>query len=140
MTNRTSTAVTEGGEQRFFRTLNRFVDPVVRAGLGNSLAGPGAFVVETTGRRSGLPRRVPLLGNRVGDTIIVSTIRDNSQWIRNLEQHPIADVWVAGRPRPATATVVRVPGGAVARLRLESSLRRRRAPTDAGEVPDNTIR
>ena len=113
-----------GGEQGLFRTLNCFVEPAVRAGLGGSLAGPGAFVVETTGRRSGLPRRVPLLGTRVGDTIVVSTIRDDSQWIRNLEHHPFADVWVAGRPRPATATVVRLPGATVAHLRLRPSSRR----------------
>ena len=122
MTNDESTAP-GGAERRFFQTLNRFVEPAVRAGLGSSLGGPGAYVVETTGRRSGLPRRVPLLATRLGDTIIVSTIRDDSQWIRNLEHHPYADVWIAGRARPATATVVRVPGAAVAHLRLEPASR-----------------
>ncbi len=107
-----------GVEQRFFRTLNRFVEPVVRAGLGSSAPGPGAFVVETTGRRSGLPRPVVLLGQRFGHNIIVSTTRHRSQWIRNLEHHPFAEVWVAGRRRRVTATVVRLPGTTLARLRL----------------------
>jgi deazaflavin-dependent oxidoreductase (nitroreductase family) len=111
----------DSAEQRLFRTLNRFIEPAVRAGLGSSLAGPGAYVVETTGHRSGLPRRVPLLAKRVGDSILVSTIRDDSQWIRNLEHHPYADVWIAGRPRRAAATVVRLPGATIARLRLQPS-------------------
>ncbi len=89
--------------------------------MGNSVAGPGTFVIETTGRRSGLSRRVPLLAKRVGHTIIVSTIRDNSQWIRNLEHHPDAHVWIAGRPRPAAATIIRLPGATLARLRLGPS-------------------
>ena len=127
------TAAPDGAEQRFFRTVNRLVEPAVRAGLGNSLAGPGTFVLETTGRRTGLPRRVPVLGKRVGDTIVVSTIRDNSQWIRNLEHEPFAHVWVAGRPRPAAATVIRLPGSTVAHLRLLTSTRRVHSPTDRAD-------
>jgi hypothetical protein len=123
MTNQaaTSSVRSDSAQQLLFRTLNRFVEPVVRAGLGSSLAGPGTYVVETTGHRSGLPRRVPLLGQRVGDSIIVSTIRDGSRWIRNLEHHPYADVWIAGRPRRAAASVIRLPGVTVARLRLQPS-------------------
>ena len=106
-------------EQQLFRALNHVVAPAVRAGLGNSVAGPGTFVVETTGRTSGLPRPVPLLGDRFGDTIVVSTVRPRSQWIRNLEHNPLAHVWIAGHRRPATATIFRLPGAAVARLRVE---------------------
>jgi deazaflavin-dependent oxidoreductase (nitroreductase family) len=123
MTNQVSTSpvAPAGAQQRLLRALNRFVEPAVRAGLGSSLAGLAAFVVETTGRHSGLPRRVPLLAKRVGDTIIVSTIRDGSQWIRNLEHQPVAHVWIAGRPRRATATVVRMPGARIVHLRLQPS-------------------
>jgi len=32
-----------GAEQHFCRTLNRLAEPVVRAGLGSSLAGPGSL-------------------------------------------------------------------------------------------------
>ena len=49
----------------------------------------------------------------------MSAVRPGSQWLRNLEHDPVADVWIAGRRRRATATVVRLPGGAVARLRLQ---------------------
>jgi deazaflavin-dependent oxidoreductase (nitroreductase family) len=133
MTDQASTSAAESVEQRFFRTLNWFVEPAVRAGLGTSVAGPGAFVLETTGRQSGLPRRVPLLGTRVGDTIVVSTTRAGSQWIRNVEHHPVVDVWVAGRRRRATANVVRLPGGAVANLRLRPCTPTRPGTTEGGD-------
>ncbi len=60
-------------------------------------------MVETTGRVSGLPRRVPLLGVRVGGTVLVSTVRRRSRWVRNLEATPVARVWLHGRARPARA-------------------------------------
>ncbi|MFV0257394.1 MAG: nitroreductase/quinone reductase family protein [Acidimicrobiales bacterium] len=110
---------TASAAQQFFRRLNRVVAPAVRAGLGNALIGRGMFVVETTGRTSGLPRPVPLIGDRVGNTIVVSTVRPDSQWLRNLEHRPVADVWIAGRRRPATVTIVRLPGVAVAQLHLQ---------------------
>ena len=115
----TDQPTTPARDQRVFRALNGVVEPLVRAGVGSTVAGPGAFVVETTGHRSGRPRRVPLFGKRVGDTVIVSTVRADSQWIRNLEHEPAATVWIGGRPRPATATVSRLPAGAVASLRLQ---------------------
>ena len=105
--------------ERVLRAVNRVVEPVVRAGFGNSLVGPGVFLVETTGRRSGLRRPVPLLGVRVGDVLLVATVRRRSDWARNLQQHPVADVWIAGRPRPATANLTRPAGRAVAHLTIQ---------------------
>ena len=106
-------------EQLVFRNLNRVTEPVLRLGLVSPLPGPNAFLLETVGRSSGLPRRVPLLGQRCGRTVRVSTFRPSSQWVRNLEAEPQATVWVNGEPRPATSTVRRVAGGSVVTLQLD---------------------
>jgi hypothetical protein len=96
--------------QRGFAALNSIVRPAVQAGAGNPLpVGAGPVVLETTGRRSGLPRRVPLLATRLGDTLNVSTVRSNSSWLHNIESDSGVAVWLGGQRRAATASVRRGP-------------------------------
>jgi len=94
-------------ENEFYRGLNRMVEPFVRAGVGSPVLWPtGAIVLETTGRKSGRTRSVPLLATRVGDLLLVSTVRRRSQWLKNLAANPEAHYWLAGRAHEATAFVI----------------------------------
>jgi len=96
--------------QAAFRLLNAVVEPAVKAGVANPLPiGAGAVVLETTGRVSGKKRRVPLLASRLCGKLAVSTVRSDSQWLKNVEADPTVTVWLQGEPRPATATVNRGP-------------------------------
>ena len=57
--------IADTATRRAFSTLNSVVRPAVQAGLGNPFpVGAGAVVLETTGRKSGLPRLVPVLSTR----------------------------------------------------------------------------
>jgi hypothetical protein len=97
-------------QKTLFRNMNRFVKPLVKAGLGSPRpVGLGAVVLETTGRTSGQHREVPVLGVRVGDRLVVSTVRSRSQWVKTLEADDRAAVWFCGRRHPAHASVQRGP-------------------------------
>ena len=96
--------------QTAFRTLNSVVRPAVLAGAGNPLPiGGGVVVLEVTGRVSGKPRQVPLLTTRVGNRLVVSTVRSDSQWLKNIEADAQVVVHLYGKRRTATASVNRGP-------------------------------
>ncbi len=59
---------------------------------------PFQTLLETTGRKSGQPRRTPLGGSRVGDQFwFVSECGDKSQYIRNIKADPKVRVRLNGR-------------------------------------------
>ncbi|MFI6936631.1 nitroreductase/quinone reductase family protein [Streptomyces sp. NPDC050287] len=59
---------------------------------------PLQTVLETTGRTSGLPRRTPVGGRRVGDSFwLVSEFGERSQYVRNIKADPRVRVRIRGR-------------------------------------------
>ncbi|MEV7993282.1 nitroreductase/quinone reductase family protein [Streptomyces sp. NPDC086077] len=65
---------------------------------------PLQTLLETTGRVSGLPRRTPVGGRRVGDSFwLVSEFGDRSQYVRNIHADPRVRVRLGGRWHEGTA-------------------------------------
>lgn len=68
---------------------------------------PTQTLLETTGRTSGLPRRTPLDGRRVGDTFwLVSEHGDKSQYVRNIQADPRVRVRLRGKWHTGTAHIL----------------------------------
>lgn len=104
--------------QQLSRSLNRVVRPLVKAGLGSPLpVGLGAAVMEATGRISGERREVHLVGRRLRDKMVVSTVRETSQWLKNVEANDATAVWFCARRHDTTAAVRRGPLNVVTLIR-----------------------
>ncbi len=94
-------------ETELFRTLNAILEPAVRAGCGSpGLVPTGLIVLETTGAKSGQPRRVPLLATVFDGCVFIGTVRGRrSLWIRNLAAEPRVRCWIAGREHRGRARI-----------------------------------
>ncbi|MET9761492.1 nitroreductase/quinone reductase family protein [Streptomyces sp. NPDC006372] len=91
-------------------SFQRRINPVLRRL-------PLQTVLETRGRVSGLPRRTPVGGRRVGDAFwLVSEFGERSQYVRNIKADPRVRVRVRGRWHTGTAHLV-PDDDPVARLR-----------------------
>jgi deazaflavin-dependent oxidoreductase (nitroreductase family) len=101
-------AARRGVEVEFFRFLNRWLEPQIRAGLGSPRLAPGGLIVlETRGRKTGRLARIPLVATRIQGAVLVGTFRGaRSQWPKNLAAHPEVRFWMGGRARPALATLI----------------------------------
>ncbi|GAB2754333.1 nitroreductase/quinone reductase family protein [Streptomyces bullii] len=78
---------------------------------------PLQTVLETTGRVSGLPRRTPVGGRRVGGSFwLVSEFGNRSQYVRNIRADPRVRVRIRGRWHTGTAHLL-PDDDPVARLR-----------------------
>ncbi|MEV0279296.1 nitroreductase/quinone reductase family protein [Streptomyces sp. NPDC050610] len=68
---------------------------------------PGQVVLETTGRKSGLPRRTPVGGRRVGREFwLVSEYGEKSNYVRNIQADPRVRVRLKGRWHAGTACLL----------------------------------
>ena len=82
------------------KLLNPFVRAAARAGLPL----PGVVILETTGRRSGQPRRAPVGKALEGDTLwVVAEHGRRAAYVRNIEANPRVRVRVGRRWRTGTA-------------------------------------
>jgi deazaflavin-dependent oxidoreductase (nitroreductase family) len=80
------------------------VNPFVRPVLERGLLSRTHALLETTGRRSGVPRRVPVGNGLRGDTFwIVSEHGYESEYVKNILANPRVRVKVGGRWREGTA-------------------------------------
>ena len=85
------------------RVFNRLVLAAARAGLPT----PSVVILETTGRRSGELRRVPVTRLLEGDTLwIVTEHGRRAGYVRNIEANPRVRVRVGRRWRSGTASVL----------------------------------
>jgi deazaflavin-dependent oxidoreductase (nitroreductase family) len=83
---------------------NRLVNPIVRPLLEHGLAPSSQALLETTGRKSGLPRRVPV-GNGLhdGHFWIVTEHGYGADYVKNIQADPRVRVKVGRRWREGTA-------------------------------------
>jgi deazaflavin-dependent oxidoreductase (nitroreductase family) len=85
----------------------KLLNPLVRAAARAGLPLPTVVLLETTGRRSGQPRRVPVGKALEGDTLwVVAEHGRRASYVRNIEADPRVRVRVGRRWRTGTAQVV----------------------------------
>ena len=86
---------------------NRLVNPVVRPLIARGLWPQTHALLETTGRRSGAPRRVPLGNGLRGDTFwIVTEHGYAADYVKNIQRDPRVRVKIGGRWREGTAEIL----------------------------------
>jgi len=85
----------------------RLLNPVMVRLLEAGLVPRGWALLETTGRRSGQPRRVPVGDGLRGDRFwIVAEHGRHADYVRNIERDPRVRVKARGRWRTGTAHVL----------------------------------
>ncbi len=96
------------GKRRVSKAVTvRLVNPVVRRMLEWGMPGTGAALLETRGRRSGLPRRVPVGNGLRGRTFWVVTEHGwSADYVKNIQRDPHVRVKVGRRWRAGTAQIL----------------------------------
>ena len=79
------------------RLQQSVINPVVRLAWDLGIPIPGDALVETTGRRTHLPRRTPVCNGLEGETFWVIAQRGrDAEWVRNIAANPRVRVKVSG--------------------------------------------
>jgi deazaflavin-dependent oxidoreductase (nitroreductase family) len=85
----------------------RLLNPVVRAAVRLGLPLPIVVILETRGRKSGLPRQIPVGKALEGDTLwIVAEHGRKAAYVRNIEADPHVRVRIGRRWRSGIAHVL----------------------------------
>jgi deazaflavin-dependent oxidoreductase (nitroreductase family) len=85
----------------------RLFNPVVKAAARAGLPLPGVAILETTGRRTGEPRRTPVGKALIGDTLwIVAEHGRRAGYVRNIEANPHVRVKLGRGWRTGTAVTL----------------------------------
>jgi len=75
----------------------RVVNPIVKLAWGLGIPIPGDALLETTGRRTGQPRRTPVCDGLDGETFwLIAQRGRRADWMRNIEANPRVRVKVSG--------------------------------------------
>jgi deazaflavin-dependent oxidoreductase (nitroreductase family) len=93
-------------EERRFRTaLAKYtLNPIVKLGAAVGIRPPRVVVLETTGRRSGKPRRTPVGARPQNDSLwLVAEHGRRAGYVRNIEADPRVRVRLRGGWRSGTA-------------------------------------
>ncbi len=82
----------------------RLFNPLVKTLMNVGIPAPGVVILETTGRKSGEPRRTPVGKAIEGDTLwIVAEHGRKAGYVRNIEANPRVRVKVGRKWREGTA-------------------------------------
>ena len=83
-------------------TTNRLVNPVVRRAIERGVLTPAWALLETTGRRSGQPRRTPVGNGLRGEHFWIVTEHGwSADYVKNIQAEPrvrvkVGDAWQTG--------------------------------------------
>jgi len=99
--------VSSPAKRRWTTALGKWlINPPVRGALRLGIPLPGTALLETTGRRSGQPRRTPVTDGLDGSTFwIVAEHGREASYVKNLLVQPRVRIKVGGRWRTGTAVL-----------------------------------
>ncbi|HKP19932.1 MAG TPA: nitroreductase/quinone reductase family protein [Thermoleophilaceae bacterium] len=85
----------------------KLVNPIVRAAARAGIPLPVVVILETRGRKSGRPRRIPVGKAITGDTLwVIAEHGRKAAYVKNIEADPHVRVKVGRRWRSGTARVL----------------------------------
>ena len=115
------------GIPRFIWRLMHFLPPRLAYSIGlGSLVGKFVLLLETTGRKSGLPRVTPLQYDEIEGMIYVGSARGvKADWFQNLVANPTVTLTVGSRQFQGHADPITDPAQIADFLELRLELRPR---------------